>query len=91
MFKLVYTNRFKKDLKRFTKRGYDFDIFKNAIAHLEKTGELPIEYRPHRLSGDLSGFWEAHIKPDWLIIWKVFLDDNEIWLTRTGTHADLFK
>ena len=43
-----------------------------------------------QLSGDYSGFWEAHVKQDWLIIWKVYPDDHEVWLIRTGTHADLF-
>ena len=91
MFKLVYSNRFKKDVKLLQKRGYDFKMLKNAITHFEIKGELPVEYRPHRLHGDFSGFWEAHLKPDWLIIWKVYPEDNEIWLSRTGTHADLFK
>ena len=91
MFELVYTNRFKKDIKLLKRRGIDLQILKKAITQLEITGILPIEYRPHRLSGDYAGFWEAHLKPDLLIIWKVFPDDQEIWLTRTGTHSDLFK
>lgn len=57
---------------------------------LEEAGTLPSSYSPHKLSGNYSGFWEGHIKPDWLIIWQHFLQENEIWLTRTGTHSDLF-
>ena len=79
------------NIKLLRKRGIDLEILKKAITRLEITGELPIEHRPHRLSGDYSGFWEAHLKPDLLIIWKVFPDDQEIWLTRAGTHSDLFK
>ena len=90
MFQIVFTNRFKKDVKLLQKRWYDMDLFKNAVTHLEKTGELPLEYNPHKLSGDYSGYWEAHLKSDWLILWKSFPDDHEIWLTRTGTHSDLF-
>ena len=56
MFELVYTNRFKKDIKLLRKRGIDLEILKKAITRLEITGELPIEHRPHRLSGDYSGF-----------------------------------
>jgi len=66
------------------------DLLKNAIVYLEGTGTLPLKNKPHKLSGYYTGFWEAHIDPDWLIVWKVFPDDNEVWLTRTGTHADLF-
>ncbi|MDO4426646.1 MAG: type II toxin-antitoxin system YafQ family toxin [Moraxella sp.] len=28
--------------------------------------------RPHLLSGNYSGFWECHIKPDWLLIYQFF-------------------
>jgi mRNA interferase YafQ len=90
MFHLVFTNRFRKDVKLLKKRGFDMDLLKNAIEHLEKSAELPVENRPHKLSVDYSGFWEAHLKPDWLILWKTFPGVNEVWLTRTGTHADLF-
>jgi mRNA interferase YafQ len=90
MFQLVFTNRFRNDVKLLKKRGFDMDLLRNAIDNLEKSGELPVDNRPHKLSGDYSGFWEAHLKPDWLILWKTFPDDNEVWLTRTGTHADLF-
>jgi mRNA interferase YafQ len=64
-------------------------LLKNAIEKLEESGELAAN-KPHKLAGEYSGYWEAHIKSDWLIIWKIFFDDNEIWLTRTGTHSDLF-
>jgi len=60
------------------------------ISVLESFGELPVEHKPHKLAGGYSGYWEAHIKSDWLLIWKVFPKENEIWLTRTGTHSDLF-
>ena len=90
MYNLFYTNRFKKDVKLLQKRGYDLNLLKETILLLEKTAMLPASNNPHKLSGNYSGFWEAHIKADWLIIWKVFHDDNELWLTRTGTHSDLF-
>ena len=90
MFQLVFTNRFKKDVKVLQKRGFKMDLLKSTILTLEESGTLPVKNIPHRLSGTYSGFWEAHVSPDWLIIWNVFPDENEIWLTRTGTHADLF-
>ncbi|HDL89390.1 MAG TPA: hypothetical protein ENG14_00625 [Thermodesulforhabdus norvegica] len=31
---------------------------------------------------------ECHIEPDWLLIWKT--DSKNVYLTRTGTHSDLF-
>ena len=90
MFQLVYTNRFKKDVKLLQKRGFNVDLLKIAIFTLEENGDLPAQYLPHKLSGSYTGFWEAHLKSNWLFVWKVFPEENEVWLTRTGTHADLF-
>ena len=90
MFKLVFTNRFRKDVKLLQKRDYDMSLLKTCIQNLEEKGELPQSNKPHKLSGKYSGFWEAHIKSDWLIIWKLYINEKEIWLTRTGTHSDLF-
>ena len=64
MFNLVYTNRFKKDIKRLQRRGVNMDAFKSVIVILEGSGALPLEYKPHKLSGNYAGYWEAHIKPD---------------------------
>lgn len=90
MFHLVYTNRFKKDVKLLKRRGLDMELLKEAIIQLEETGTLPPEKNPHKLAGVYKGFWEAHLKPDWLIIWQVIPEDKEVWLTRSGSHADLF-
>jgi mRNA interferase YafQ len=90
MYNLVYTSRFNKDIKTIQKRNYEIALLKTVIIELEQKGNLPKIYKPHKLSGNYSGYWEAHIKPDWLIIWKILPKENEVWLTRTGTHADLF-
>jgi len=90
MYQLVFTNKFRKDVKLLQKRGYDMDLLKNSIRKLEELGKLSNENKPHKLAGEYSGYWEAHLKSDWLLIWKTFIVDNEIWLTRTGTHSDLF-
>lgn len=90
MVQIVITNKFKKDVKLLQKRGFDMELLKRVIVQFEKGGNLPKTYKPHKLSGNLTDYWEAHIKSDWLIIWKEVLNENEIWLTRTGTHADLF-
>lgn len=90
MYTLRYTNQFKKDLKRCQKRGLDLSLLQKVLEILQKTGSLPLEYKPHLLSGQFAGCWECHIKPDWLLVWE----QNEIELTllllNTGTHSDLF-
>jgi len=57
---------------------------------LTREGALPPTYKTHKLSGNFSDLWECHIKPDWLLIWSIDLDNNTITLYRTGSHADLF-
>jgi len=78
MVQLVFTNKFKKDIKLLQKRGYNMTLIKEAIIILEDTGFLPSSYSPHKLSGNYSGYLEAHITPNWLIIWKYKIDNNEI-------------
>lgn len=50
---------------------------------------LPAEYKDHPLQGNYQGYRDAHIEPDWLLIYK--LTDKLIRFERTGTHADLFR
>jgi mRNA interferase YafQ len=51
---------------------------------------LPPEYLDHPLSGDWDGFRECHSGGDFLLIYELKTDD-EIFFTRAGTHAELFK
>ena len=90
MYKVKYTNAFNKDTKRCQKRGYDLELLKEAIRILAEKGQLPLSYRPHKLSGNYANYWEAHIKGDWLLVW--IQNDNELTLmfTGTGTHSDIF-
>jgi len=91
MHQLIFTNHFKKDTKLLQKRGFAMHNLKQAIISLEEKGCLDQIFHPHKLSGIYSGYWEAHLKSDWLIIWKLIEETDEIWLVRTGTHSDLFK
>ena len=60
-----------------------------TVVELLLSGEsLPSRYRPHRLSGNWSHYWECHIEPDWLLVWN--RGEDELILVRTGTHSDLF-
>jgi mRNA interferase YafQ len=49
---------------------------------------LPERYKDHPLRGSWTGYRDAHIEPDWLLIYRVAGD--ELRLVRTGSHADLF-
>lgn len=90
MYTVKTTNRFNKDVKQCQKRGFDMDLLKKAIKILEEKGMLPPSYKPHKLSGNYTGFWEAHIKGDWLLVWQIYEDELTLILTNKGTHSDLF-
>jgi len=90
MYKIEYTKRFKKDVKRAVKRGYNMSLLENAIDLLQKTGTLPPEYKTHILHGDYAGKYECHIKSDWLMIWEQNDDILKLLFLATGTHSDLF-
>ena len=91
MLKIVSSNQFKKDLKRAKKQGFDFDRLTEVVNMLADQQNLPERYRDHNLIGDYSGFRECHVQPDWLLIYRIDDDQLELFLFRTGTHADLFS
>lgn len=90
MYSIEFTSRFKKDVKRCQKRGYDLTVLTQAIDLLQQTGKLPVTFKPHILKGRYDGLWECHLKPDWLMVWQQ--NDSELILLfmTTGTHSDLF-
>ena len=90
MYHVEYTNRFTKDLKRCEKRGLDIRKIYEAVKLLEEYGELPVQYRPHKLSGNMANQWECHIQPDWLMLWEQHEGEMVLLFLQTGTHADLF-
>ncbi len=88
MLNLRFGAQFKRDRRLCVKRGYDMDLLAAVVDTLRIPAVLPIQNRAHVLSGNWAGYQECHIAPDWLLIYRV--EDNELQLARTGTHADLF-
>lgn len=90
MLDVVLSNRFKKDLKLAAKRGMELTELDAVVEQLAAQHPLPDKNRDHALTGDYIGFRECHIRPDWLLIYRVDGDDLILFLFRTGTHTDLF-
>ena len=84
----VYSGQCKRDVKRVEKRGKDMAKFKALARLLIAADPLPIPYRDYPLKGARASFRDAHIEPDWRLIYKV--DGEALRFERTGTHADLF-
>ncbi len=86
---LRFAGAFRKDLKRITRRGYRLDDLDTIVTAIRRGERLAPSARAHPLKGEWGSYWECHVAPDWLLIYKV--TDDEVLLARTGTHADLFK
>lgn len=84
------TKTFRKNAELCKKRGYEMQLLSEAIHLLEANGSLPASYRPHKLSGNYEGTWEAHLKGDWLLLWKQNDIELVLLFTGTGTHSDIF-
>ncbi len=89
-YEIRFTTRFKKDVKLISKQGKKLDKLYDIVQKLADKIPLEQKYRDHELHGDYEGFRECHIEPDWLLIYQ--MDDREIilFLSRTGSHSDLF-
>lgn len=90
MLTIKYHNSFKKDYKRIYKRGCDIKLLEEVIAMLAKGESLPAKYKDHQLMGNYNQCRECHILPNWLLIYEINDDELILYLTRTGTHSDLF-
>ena len=90
MYSIRPTARFQKDLKRIEKRGYNISLLADVIKKLANGERLPDKNKDHSLHGDFSGCRECHVTPDWLLIYEISDEELILYLTRTGTHSDLF-
>jgi len=90
MYTVKPTTRFQKDLKRVQRRGYDVGLLTEIIVKLTAGETLDAVFNDHPLRGLYTGCRECHITPDWLLIYKISGDSLYLFLTRTGTHSDLF-
>ena len=90
MWTIKYTTQFKKDLKRYQNQPKKIDNLMKVMESLHNTGRAPTSCSPHMLKGKYSGFMECHVENDFLLIW---LDEtnNNIVLTRLGSHSELFR
>ena len=90
MYSVKPTTKFQKDLKRAEKRGYRIELLTAVIKQLAAGEALDESYSDHPLKGKYRNCRECHITPDWLLIYEFAGNELILYLTRTGTHSDLF-
>jgi mRNA interferase YafQ len=82
------TSAFERDLRRVAKQGKDLDKLEMIVDNLQAGEPLPARCRPHPLRGTWVGYWDCHVEPDWILLYR--LTDEALILVRTGSHAELF-
>jgi len=90
-YELILTGKFKKGLKLARKRGLDIKLLEEVVDKLQYDIPLEAKYKDHALKGDLGGFRECHIQPDWLLIYLKENDILTLTLVATGSHSDLLN
>jgi mRNA interferase YafQ len=85
---VLYHGKFKKDLERLVTRGKDVEKLKVLVKLILAGEPIPAKYKPHPLIGQWKGFMDAHVEPDWLLLYRI--ENDTLHLARTGTHSDLF-
>ncbi|MFH1946554.1 MAG: type II toxin-antitoxin system YafQ family toxin [Candidatus Magasanikbacteria bacterium] len=93
MYKLYYSNQFKRQLKKLRYSGrrriiLELEKVINSLAQGEKLSD---KYKNHKLTGNLKGSYECHIAPDWLLIYQIYEDVLVLELVAMGNHGNLFK
>ncbi len=84
-----YSSQFQRDVKRLQKRGKDLEKLKRLIELLLAGEPLPAQYKDHPLKLNWTGYRDAHVEPDWVLIYSATAD--KVHLERTGTHEELFE
>jgi len=84
----VRSSQFKRDVKKAERRNKRMDGLRDLLCLLIQEQPLPQTYLDHPLKGNWKGHRCAHIEPDWILVYRI--EGNDLHLTRTGTHADMF-
>jgi mRNA interferase YafQ len=90
MLKISFTNQYLKDLELIKRRNLPKSELDAVVKLLSEEKPLPQKYKDHALKGRFASYRECHIRPDWLLIYRIDKQVLALVLTRTGTHSDLF-
>jgi mRNA interferase YafQ len=71
-------------------RGKDVSKLIVALDLLAAQIPMPEKYQDHPLKGQMRGFRECRIEPNWLLVYQIFEDNLMLIASGTGSHSDLF-
>jgi len=93
MLKIKVEKSFKKDIEKAKRSGKyskeDFEILKQIIEKLQLLKQIEKKYKRHPLKGNMKGYEALHIKPDWVLVFKI--DNEYLNLVMIGKHTQVYK
>lgn len=91
MHQIRFSKAYKKSIKKLVKSGAvtlsEVDVVVNMIV---RAVQLPAQYRDHKLTGELQGYRECHIRPDVLLVYMLYKKELVVLLVNVGSHSELF-
>jgi len=93
MLKIKIEKSFKKDIEKAKRSGKyskeDFETLKQIIEKLQLLEQIEEKYKRHSLKGNMKGYEALHIKPDWVLVFKI--DNEYLNLVMIGKHTQVYK
>ena len=62
---------FQRDYVRWKKAGWNMEPLEMFIDDATAHWPLPSKYEAHPLKGQLQGMWDAHIRQNWVVFFRV--------------------
>ena len=91
MYSITHSKKFRRDAKKIKSNpAFNLGEFDYLVDKLSKGSALDQKYDNHELKGEFSHYFECHLRPDILLIYKIDGDNKIIYLHRLGSHAELF-
>ena len=88
-FGLARTKKFKKSFKKLQLKDKNEAIYIDVVSKLLNGIALDKKYKDHFLKANPERYKECHLKPDLLLIYRVYRD--EVQLIDIGSHRELFE
>ena len=86
-YEIIYSNSYKKDIKKLDASAIsETEIVIDKLANGEKLDE---KYRDHALGGALKGFRDCHVRPDLVLIYRIYKKELILYASRIGSHSGL--
>lgn len=87
---IVLTSDFKRDI---AKKYLDLvsQEWLEVFTCLTTVQPLPPKYKDHKLTGNLDGWRDCHVKPDLVLIYRITDEGKTLELLRLNSHSEVFK